>query len=174
MHVYQGTFLGMHDGNHLMKTHYARLLRTARLFGKLEYGKICILYIAYCHLDFYLKISSISLQFSFCSGMYWNYKIRKKNCVKNDTINLKYHYVLIFIFELKVLVYSYPFVKEYDVNIRSVNKPVNFGKNIKKNLSFSNQDWGFGITLFILHKGKHVQNCIITFQEVNIFICGKK
>ena len=64
--------------------------------------------------------------------MYWNYKIRKKNCVKNDTINLKYHYVLIFIFELKVLVYSYPFVKEYYVNIRSVNKPVNFGKDIKK------------------------------------------
>ena len=64
--------------------------------------------------------------------MCWNYKIRKKNCVKNDTINLKYHYVLIFIVELKVLVYSYPFVKEYDVNIRSVNKPVNFGKNIKK------------------------------------------
>ena len=41
-------------------------------------------------------------------------------------------YVLIFIVELKVLVYSYPFVKEYDVNFRSVNKPVNFGKNIKK------------------------------------------
>jgi len=40
--------------------------------------------------------------------------------------------IWIFIFELKVLVYSYPFVKEYDVNIRSVNKPVNFGKNIKK------------------------------------------
>ena len=64
--------------------------------------------------------------------MCWNYKIRKKNCVKNDTINLKYHYVLIFIFELKVLVYSYPFVKEYDVNIRSVNKPVNFGKKYQK------------------------------------------
>ena len=27
----------MHDGNHWMKSHYARLLRTARLFGKLEY-----------------------------------------------------------------------------------------------------------------------------------------
>ena len=34
MHVYKGTFLGMHDGNHWMKSHYARLLRTARLFGK--------------------------------------------------------------------------------------------------------------------------------------------
>ena len=73
--------------------------------------------------------------------MCWNYKIRKKNCVKNDTINLKYHYLLIFILlifivELKVLVYNYPFVKEYDVNIRSVNKPVNFGKNIKKKIEF--------------------------------------
>ena len=56
--------------------------------------------------------------------MCWNYKVRKKNCVKNDTINLKYHYEHIFIVELKVLVYSYPFVKEYDVNIRSVNKPL--------------------------------------------------
>ena len=94
--------------------------------------KTGIMHKLHFRLDFYLKISSISLQFLFCSGICCNYKISKKNCVKNDTINLKYHYVLIFIVELKVLVYSYPFVKEYDVNIRSVNKPVNFGKNIKK------------------------------------------
>ena len=30
----------MHDGNHCLKFHYARLLRTARLLGKLEY--VCL------------------------------------------------------------------------------------------------------------------------------------
>ena len=33
----------MHDGSHYMKFHYVRLIRTARLLGKLDQGKTALM-----------------------------------------------------------------------------------------------------------------------------------